>query len=490
VRRARVLPAIRMNRILGQISSRVYHSAAAWTLVFTVVRSCGNLLVLPLMLHKLPQEQLGLWYAFLSLAGLSSLIDMGFFPTMSRVTAYLWAGAEEIQKFGIAIAETQSNDPLPPNYRLLADLVKTMRLYYFALGTLTTLFLGIFGTAWLTSNLAQLGGTRTIISAWLVFLLAIFINTASGMWHSLLSGINQVRRNQQILVWSLVANYVITAAGLLFGFGLLAPVAGYLAMGFISRIAAQARFNRLTQASVYGPASRWSRTLLSRLWPTAWRTGFVTLGIYATLNANTLICTTYLGLKTTASFGLTLQLALAAMSVAAGFLLVKIPLIAQLRARGNRRELSHIVFPRLRWYWAVYVVLALAATFFGEIVLRDVLHSKTPLLAAPLLVALFVMVGLEGHHGLFREITLTSNENPFAKPVVISGILIVALSLILVQRIGVWGLILAPGIVQICFNNWWTVLVGLRSMGNSTADYLFALFGLNHPANTRQLTTK
>jgi hypothetical protein len=95
------------------------------------------------------------------------------------------------------------------------------------------------------------------------------------------------------------------------------------------------------------------------------------------------------------------------------------------------------------------------------------------------LIGLFAVVGLEGHHAIFREITLTSHRNPFAKPVVVAGILIVLLSVILVQWIGLWGLILAPGIVQICFNNWWTVLVGLHSMGNSAAEYFFSLFGLN-----------
>jgi hypothetical protein len=63
---------------------RLYDSAVAWTLVFAVVRSCGNLLVLPLMLHKLPAEDLGFWYVLLSLGGLSALVDMGFDPVRVR----------------------------------------------------------------------------------------------------------------------------------------------------------------------------------------------------------------------------------------------------------------------------------------------------------------------------------------------------------------------------------------------------------------------
>ena len=467
-----------MIRRFRNIIDRTYASAAAWTLVFAVVRSCGNLLVLPLVLHKLPQEHLGFWYVFLSLAALSALVDMGFFPTMSRVTAYLWAGAKQIDKSGVTPVEVQDESSLIPNYRLLADLVKTMWLYYVALGIAITLAVGILGTNWILHKAEHLPDTHTIMGAWLLFLPAVFVNIAGGMWHPLLSGINQVRLNQQILVWSLVANYLVTVLGLFIGFGLFALVAGYLAMGLLSRAAAQAKFRRFSQAHIYAREARWSRELLASLWPTAWRTGLVSVGLYGTLTFNTLICTAYLGVKTAAEFGLSQQLALAAMSIASGFLLVKIPLIAQLRARGKTAEISQIVFPRMRWFWVVYLGLSITAIIFGEPVLRDIFHSKTPLLSTSLLIGLFTVIGLEGHHAIFREIALTSHWNPFAKPVMIAAVLIVLLSLILVQRIGLWGLIIAPGIVQLCFNNWWTVLIGLRSTGNTVEDYVFALFGL------------
>ena len=464
-----------MKRIFS-FGGRVYRSAVAWTLVFAAVRSCGNLLVLPLMVRRLSQEDLGFWYVFLSLAGISALVDMGFFTSMSRAAAYLWAGAEKLERFGITPAREEVTVTREPNYRLLADLVKTMRLYYVWLALLVTAVMATFGTAWILHQSHHFMESRAILASWLLFLGAIFLNTVSGMWHPLLSGINQVRLNQQILIWGLLANYAATFLGLLLGAGLLAPVLGYLMMGLVSRIAAQVMFDRLTQATRFRRSARWSASLLTTLWPTAWRTGIVTIGIYATLNLSTLICTAFLGLKTAASFGLSLQLVLAAMSVATGFFIVKIPLIAQLQAQGRRSEISQIVFPRMRWFWAVYIALSAIAVFFGEPILRDLLHSNTPLLSRAVFTGLFFVIGLEGHHAIFRELTLTSNQNPFATPVIISGALIVCLSIILVGRIGIWGVIIAPGIVQICFNNWWTVLVGLRSIGNSAGDYISSLF--------------
>jgi O-antigen/teichoic acid export membrane protein len=436
------------------------------------------------MLHKLTPEDLGLWYVFLSLGGMASLVDFGFYPTMSRVTAYLWAGAEEILETGVPPVSVAGDSPPSPNYRLLADLVKTMRIYYRGLGFLITAVMGILGTIWVIQKTHLLPDAQSVFWAWLLFLAGIFVNITSGMWHPLLSGINEVRLNQQIFVCGLIVNYLTILIGLLLGAGLFAPVAGFFLMGLVSRVLARAKFNLFTKAKEYASASRWSSQLLRGLWPTAWRTGVVTLGIYATLNLGTLICSTFLGLKAAASYGLSMQLVLAAVAIAASFIAVKIPLIAQMHALGKEREISRLVFPRMRWFWIVYAGLALATVTLGDRVLQGWFHSQTPLLSKPLLTVLFIVGALEGHHGIFREIAVTAHRNPFAMPVIVSGLLIAILSCLLVPRIGLWGLILVPGVVQICFNNWWTVLVGLQSMGSSSSGYLRGLLRRDVTATT------
>ena len=466
-----------MNDLFKKGARRLYASAVAWSFVFTAIRAGGNLLVLPLMLHKLTPENLGLWYVFLSLGGMASLVDFGFYPTMSRVTAYLWAGAEEIHETG-APAVRQSGDSIsPPNYRLLADLVKTMRIYYTGLGVLIVTIMGVLGTAWVIQRTHLLPDARSVFWAWLLFLAGIFVNITAGMWHPLLSGINEVRLNQQIFVCGLVVNYLTVLIGLLMGAGLFSPVAGFVLMGLVSRILARAKFNGFTKADEYGSASRWSSKLLRGLWPTAWRTGVVTLGIYATVNLATLICSTFLGLKAAASYGLSLQLVLAAVAIASSFIAVKLPLVARMHALGRTNEIGRLIFPRLRWFWTVYLALALVTILFGNRVIHEWFRSQTSLLPTPLLIALFVVTGLEGHHGVFRELAITAHRNPFAIPVVISGAVIAVFSVILVPQMGLWGLILVPGIVQLCFNNWWTVLVGLRSMRSSAGAYLRGVFG-------------
>ena len=48
-----------------------------------------------------------------------------------------------------------------------------------------------------------------------------------------------------------------------------------------------------------------SKSLLAVLWPNSWRTGLQFLSVYLATQANTLLCSHYLGLGVTSSYGLT-----------------------------------------------------------------------------------------------------------------------------------------------------------------------------------------
>jgi hypothetical protein len=47
----------------------------------------------------------------------------------------------------------------------------------------------------------------------------------------------------------------------------------------------------------------------------------------------------------------------------------------------------------------------------------------------------------------------------------------VVASVILTPLMGLWGMILSMGVVQLCFNNWWPVLRGLKGLGVKPGAY-------------------
>ena len=444
-------------------SRRIFESAVVWTLLSTFLRVGASVFVLPLVLRQLPAEHLGMWYVFGSLAGFAALLDLGFETTISRMTSYVWAGASRLTAFGFHDPGSEAETSHEPNRALFCDLLATLRAYYLALGSAVLLLMSLGGGAWIWSKTAHLPDAATVRWAWLVYSLGTTLNFVGGRWPALLGGIDQIRIAQQVSVVGLIFYYAIAVAGLTLGYGLWALVAAMFTMGVVARSLGRVVFSRLAELPGGVPAPRFHPEIFAAIWPNAWRTGLVSLGAFLIVQANTLVCSAVLGLTATASYGISFQLASMLAGVSAVWVQVKLPQINQLRLRGEVEEISHLFARRIRWTIVFFLVGALGIVFIGPAVLH-LLGSRTPLLPLGPLAVLLVIQFLEVHHSQYAHLVLTENRNPFLKPALLSGLAVVALSVWLTPHLGVWGLLIAAGGVQACFNNWWTVLRGIRGL--------------------------
>ena len=455
-----------MRRLLH----RATQSAVGWSLVATTLRFGSALFILPLVLRNIPPDELGLWYVFLSLGALAGLLDFGVAPTVIRSTAYLWAGARKLLPFGVECVPPpdalSARPAAEPNLPMLADLVASLRLYYRGAGLLVFALLVSGGGAWIWHKSAALADATSLRLAFLVYAAGVALNFINGVWVSLLQGANRIRTAQQITVMCLMVYYVLAVTGLLLGFRLWALVISTFVMGVLERVLGRISFNR--HAGL--PRGKFDRHILGVLWPNAWRTGAVAAGGFMIIQANTLICSAFLDLPTTASYGLSMQGVTLLVGISSVWVTVKLPIIHQLRARGREHEIAQLFRQRIVLAIASYVVGAIGLIWLAPPLL-EMLRARTHLLPTALLLTLVVIQLLEMHHSLYAGLVYSENHNPFLKPAVISGVAIVCLSVFLTPRIGVWGMLLAAGGVQLAFNNWWPVLRAVRGLGDAANGY-------------------
>ncbi|HEY4285254.1 MAG TPA: O-unit flippase-like protein [Chthoniobacterales bacterium] len=450
------------------VFARASQSAVLWGLLATSLRLFSGVLVLPLVVRRLPSDHLGLWYVFLSLQGIAALFDLGFSPAVTRAAGYLWAGATELRRFGVAIQSSAAADT-QPNYALLSGLVATMKLYYRFFGAASALVMLIGGGSWIWVKTQNLPDANTLRACYFVFVIGGFLTATGDLWPALLSGINAVRAAQKILLGSGVINLLVVTIGLLAGLKIWALVLGVIGSGLFIRLAGRKIF--LDRA---GPQlSRKNRPqfdLITTLWPTAWRSGLVSLGGYLVLSANTLICSAFLDLKTTASYGLSLTVIGVLNTVSATFTNIKIPFTNQLRALGQTEQIATVWIQRTRVSLLFYAMGAIFLLIVGRPAF-ELIGSKTmPLPNAQLAVAVLI-IGLEMHHVLYAILIISENQNPFVIPALLSGVATVVLSILLTPRLGIWGMLIAQGCTQAAFNNWWTVYRGIRGLGLSVPEY-------------------
>jgi len=456
---------------MRQFVQRLSRSAISWSLIATGLRFGSSLFLLPLILWRVPSDELGLWYVFLSLGSLAALMDLGFAHTATRSAGYLWAGSSVLLPFGIADPQIET-DPTggvshsPPNLSILANLVASLRVYYLAVGGLMLLLMTTAGSAWIWHKSAGLANASSIRLAFIAYAIGVSLGFANSLWPSLLAGINAVKEARQITAACFLAYFCLTVAGLLAGWGIWALVMGTFVAGLAERFIGRTVFYRLVPLSF----GKFDLSMLRVLWPNAWRTAAVGLGAFMVFQANILICSAFLDLRTTASYGLSLQAVALLVGLSDIWVRVRLPAINHLRARGRTERIPAFFRPRIMLALVTFGVGAAVLLLLGRPLL-ELLNARTQLLPTALLATLLLIQLLEMHHSLYGELVYSENVNPFVKPALISGLAIVILSVLLTPRFGVWGMLLASGLVQLCFNNWWPVQRAIRGLGPAGQNY-------------------
>ncbi|HCR2012775.1 TPA: hypothetical protein ONC52_004666, partial [Enterobacter asburiae] len=102
-----------------------------WGYLSQFLSIASSLLLLPFILRYLGQEEIGLWYVFVALAGLVQLLEFGLLPTVSRFISYVYSGAKDI-----TYNKTPECKDEEINKELLNDLIIAAREIYFKITTL------------------------------------------------------------------------------------------------------------------------------------------------------------------------------------------------------------------------------------------------------------------------------------------------------------------------------------------------------------------
>jgi hypothetical protein len=350
-----------------------------------------------------------------------------------------------------------------PNWQLLGLLKDAVQKWYL----LTSIILGailLTVGSWFIKNRIEEGGLpSSLLLCWMVFSLTTTYGLANLFWGSLLVGIGSVRSAAKIGLVSQAIGVAVTVVGLSFGLGIWVYSIVCVVSALISRIWSERALRRDAPLPKLKASKSEVNSIFGVLWPMAWRQGVVMIGAFFIQKGNTIICSSKLGLEETSRYGLSLYLLNIIFQVAVIPLSLKWPMIGKLRVSGETVKIRGLFFRRLYCGLGLAVFgVALAAFVFPSVL--NLMGSKTGLLPSSLFCVLGLILMLETHHSAYASLVISENENPFMLPAIISGVCILLASWWAAGRWGVWGLILSQGFVQLLWNNWWTVLRGLKGV--------------------------
>ncbi|PWU11322.1 MAG: hypothetical protein C5B50_23540 [Verrucomicrobia bacterium] len=450
------------------LAQRVQNSAVVWSWVFTGLKLAIGVILLPLVLRKLSDEDLGMYYVLQNLAMIAPMFDFGFSPSVMRFVSYAMGGADSLQAHGVTRSAGTG-----PNYKLLWQLFFTTRALYRAIALLMLVVLGLWGTHLVHSTMNQVSSPAIALLAWAMTLLATVLDTYSSWAPVFLRGMDEVLLSVRITMAGMVVRYVVAVALLLAGGGLLSIPAGTLLGSILQQIIARrACLRRLArQPSDEKPRIR---EHLRTIWPNSWRQGLQSVSSSFLLQAYTQLGVSVFGLAVFGQYGLSSQLLNIIGGVAAVWTNVKWQIIGQQRARHDLIGIQRTYWPRMWLQFLTFIVLAAGMLLFGQPVLNWIGHGKH-LMPLPWLALLSLNAFLEMQASIWGTLIATGNRIPYLWPGVAGSVLAFVLALILLHTtsIGLGAFAAGPLIAQSLFNYWYWPRYAAREIGTSWARFVF-----------------
>lgn len=430
-----------------------------WSYAGTAFMIGAGVILLPFILHKMPQETVGIWNIFQTITALVLLLDFGFRPSFARNISYIFSGVKTLQKNGVSHAK--SDDAV--DFSLLKGTLLAMQRFYRWMALAVFGLLASAGTVYFWYILQKYSGDRQdAMIAWILLIAINCYNLYTFYYDALLTGKGYVARIQQINMLG-QSLYIGLAIGLIYaGLGLTAIVAAQLVSTIVRRILTyRVFFTPELKEHLADVQPQQPKVILAAITPNAVKVGMTQLGGFLVNKSAILIGSAFLTLEEVASYGITLQVMDILARCATVFYQSYLPKLAQCRTENNLSGLK-------RYYWqctgsliAVYAAGGIAWLLLGNWAL-DLIHSQTHFLPTAMLSVMILISLLEHNHAQSAGFIMADNRIPFFIPSLLSGAATVLLLWIFLSpfHMGVWGLILAPGIAQLAYQNWkWPSMV-------------------------------
>lgn len=430
----------------------VTRGAIVWGYGAQALNIGAGLLLLPLIVHFLTAADVGLWFVFITFAGLAQLLEFGFQPTLARNASYVFSGARALSKMGLPDQATRSGEV---DLQLLHRLIATSRKIYSIVAIIAAVVMLVAGSAYIVTLLTPAQDMRASLLAWLMFSTGHILTFYYGYLNGFLQGRGDVTQANKVTVINRSAFLLLSAVFVTSGYGLLGLGAASMLSSAIGRLFAYRYFksdanSRLAAALPSGPDAL---DLFPTLWHNASRLGAVQLGAFFIQRGNILIASSFLGLEAGASYSLTVTVLMALSGVAGVVCQIQVPHLSALQMRGDRPGLIKVYDRIVSLAWGVFLAGLAVVALYGNPLLA-IAAKQIRLLPVEMTLLLGVVLLLELNHSIAATFLTTMNQVPFVSAALLSGIGVCLLSMVFIKTLGVYGLLLAQGLVQLCYNNW------------------------------------
>jgi O-antigen/teichoic acid export membrane protein len=432
----------------------------SWSYAGKFIDLLSGILILPLILHLLPAEEIGMYYLMLTIGSLVTLFDFGFAPQFGRNITYVLSGAQELKREGITVTNKETSI----NYRLLANMVHTARYVYRRLSFIVLFVMISFGTLYIHNVTDGFSHVSNSLIIWIIYSISVFFKIYYTYYTSLLTGKGLIKEASKANILSKAFYMLLATVLLLMNLSLMGVVIAGLISPFVQRYLSFYYFftpelkEKINQFVI---SNKEKIDLFKIIWYNSKKLGIVLLCAFATTKFGLFMAGLYLPLAEIAAYGLMLQLVGMIAGTSGTLFDIYQPRFSSLRVKGDIQSLIKEFAFSMNIFYLLYAIGVLALLFLGQWAL-DIIGSNTPLPSPGILLIYSLVILLEVNHSKYAMLITTGNHIPFVIPAVIGSVFIVLGNFLILEftSLGILGLILVQGLVESAYDNWkWPLVV-------------------------------
>lgn len=419
-----------------------------------VVAIALNLLLLPLLLHRIPAGELGVWLVMGQAGGIIVLMDFGVTSVLTR-------------RIAIASGAQDGADPAADVH--VADLLASARLIYICAAGLT--LAGSLVAGWfLLARLGLDGSTLARVRiAWVLLCAAYACNLFSGLWTSLVSGLGHVAAASVLGMALGLANMVLQVALVLLGGGVIGLAVLALAGSAVQRWAT-IRVLRSRRPRLLSIRGRPRRELVNGLLGASFRYWLTELGAIALLRTDQIFIAGFQQPAQIpayyAAYSAMYNMALVSIAIAEATSVF----VSQMWREREPEAVHALVLRGTRIGLTLMLCGAGLMAVVGDSVIA-VWIGPGRFVGRPVLLTFCAMLVLYVHQSLLLGFSRATENEAYAPCYLAAGALNLLITWLLVGPLGLLGVAMGTLIAQAATTSWFVPVSALRRLRITWGTY-------------------
>lgn len=447
-----------------------------WSYLSNIFCMGANFFLLPFVIACLDEDELGLWYVFLSLGTLSNLFDFGFAVTLARNITYCWSGAQSLNKEGC-----NGNNLGEPNFLLMKKVLAASKFIYAVITVAMLVMLLAFGTMYLFYVVKSIEYSQWI-AAWIIFVFSLTINMYYGYYNSFLYGVGAIEFANKIRVYARLVQMLVTLILLILNCGILGICFANLVYGVIFRYLGKKTFYKYKDIGKcilkveYDVSKNDVKETFYIVWHNAWRDGVIAISNFCTDQFSTMLCAMYVSLSETGMYAIVLQIVSAIAIFSSIVYNAYQPKLQSAWANNDSKSIREAMSVIVSSYTLLFL---LGVCIFVAVIYPLLVYFKpqgTLNIAVCILVLLYQF--LFGLRNCYTSYFSCSNRIIYLNAFILSSILFVITSYVIENyfKVGILGVVLAQLFSQGVYNFWYWIKKGNEEMQINIYQLLYSGF--------------